>query len=62
MGERNKKLIFAGVLIAVIAMLLALLDLIVGFPYQGQMVMDILFLVAGAIVLYMGWDAYQDLR
>lgn len=44
--------------------LLAVADLITGVPFSGKhsMLMDILFLVAAAIVGYLSWDAYRDLR
>ena len=62
MGERSKKIIVGGGLVAIAAMVPAVIDLVASFPYGGQTVMDILFLCAGAIVLYMCYDAYQDLR
>lgn len=62
MGDRSKTMILGGAAVAAVATLLAVLDLIAGFPYGGQMVMDILFLIAGAIVLYMSYDAFMDLR
>ena len=46
----------------IIGALLAIVDLVVGFPFQGQMLMDIMFLVGAAMVGYMGWDSYRDLR
>ena len=61
MAERSKKMIVGGAVATALAMLLALADLISGFPYAGQTTMDILWLVAGAIVLYMCYDAFQDL-
>lgn len=63
MGERSKMLIFAGGGAAAIAMLLAITDLAAGFPYgKFNPTMDIMFLIAGAIVLYLCYDAFQDLR
>ena len=55
-------MIVGGAVVTGGAMILALCDLIAGFPYAGQTTMDILWLVAGAIVLYMCYDAMQDLR
>ena len=55
-------MILGGLVVAVLAILLALVDLVSGFPYSGQMTMDILFILAGLIVVYMCYDAYQDLR
>jgi hypothetical protein len=43
--------------------LLFFLDLVLGFPFSTvSMVVDIIGLVASAVVLFLGWDAYKDLR
>jgi hypothetical protein len=44
-------------------LLLFLLDLVVKFPFGGlNTFVDILAILACGAVLYLGWDAYQDLR
>ena len=44
-------------------LLLFLLDLILRFPFGGlSRVVDILAVLSCAAVLYLGWDAYQDIR
>lgn len=62
MGERSKKIIVGGAVLTVPAVVLAICDLAMGFPYGGAMVMDILFILAGLTILYMAWDAYQELK
>ena len=62
MANMTKNVIIGSIGIAGVVALLAILDLIVGFPFQGQMLMDIMFLVGAAMVGYMGWDSYRDLR
>jgi hypothetical protein len=44
-------------------LLLFLLDLILGFPF-GRMstIVNVVAILACSAVLYMGWDAYQDIR
>lgn len=42
--------------------LLFLLDLLLGFPFGGMMMVDIFGLLAGGFVLYLGVDAARDLR
>ena len=57
----TKKMIFASVGMAGLVALLAILDLALKFPFAGySMTLDILFLVAALIVLYMGWETYRE--
>jgi hypothetical protein len=56
-------MIIGSMAAAAIVGLLSLLDLVIKIPFAGyNPVMDILFLCSAAIVLYLGWDAYKDLR
>ena len=41
--------------------LASVLDMVTGFPFTGKIVMDILYLIAAATVIYMGYDAYKDM-
>jgi hypothetical protein len=41
--------------------LAALVDLALGVPFSRKIAMDVLFLLAAAMVIYMGYDAYRDL-
>jgi len=62
-AETSKRMIIGSVVAAGIVALLSILDLIIGIPFAGfSMLMDIMFIVAAALVGYLGWDAYQDLR
>jgi hypothetical protein len=59
----TKKLIFFAIGAAGVVALLAVLDLSLKFPFGGySMVMDILYLVAAAVVLFMGWDTWRENR
>ena len=42
--------------------LAAILDLALGFPFGGQMVLDIMFILAAGLVVYMGIDCMKDMR
>lgn len=45
-----------------LVVLLAIADIAMGMPFGGYSKgMDIMFLVAAGIVLYMGYDTYRDL-
>jgi hypothetical protein len=44
-------------------LLLFILDVVVKIPFGGlSLVVDIVSALACAIVLYLAWDAYQDVR
>ncbi len=64
----EKWLCWASMGISGLLLLLFLLDLVSGFPLgvsqvSGMgVVIDIFGILACAIVLYLGWDAYKDLR
>jgi hypothetical protein len=62
MANMTKNVIIGSMGIAGVVALLAIVDLIVGFPFQGQMLMDIMFIIGAGMVGYMGWDSYRDLR
>lgn len=63
MADRSKPLIIGSGVIATIAIVMAIADLAAGFPYGSfSSTMDILFILAGLIVLYLCYDAYSDLR
>ena len=57
----SKNMIFGSMAVAGLVLLLSTLNLVLGVPYgEGVLVMDILYLLAGGIVLYLGWDALRD--
>ncbi len=59
----TKKLIFSAMGAAGLVALLSILDLSLKVPFGGySMAMDILYLVAAAIVLFMGWETYRENR
>jgi hypothetical protein len=59
----EKKLCIASMSVAGLLLLLFVLDLIVKFPFGGPptfTVIDIVGLIAGAILLYLSWNALRD--
>jgi hypothetical protein len=59
----TKRLIFFAIGAAAVVALLAVLDLSLKFPFGGySLAMDIMYLIAAAIVLFMGWDTYRENR
>lgn len=57
----TKNMIFASFGVAGLVAAACLLDMATGIPFARQMVFDILFLLAAAVVGYLAWDAYQDM-
>ena len=58
----NKQLLFASMGVAGLVALLAILDLALKVPFGGySLLLDIFFLVASALVLYMSWDTIREL-
>jgi threonine/homoserine/homoserine lactone efflux protein len=62
MANASKSMIVGSMAAAGLVALACLFDLIFAVPFAGQMLFDILFLLAAGVVLYMGWDAYRDLK
>ncbi|RPI81769.1 MAG: hypothetical protein EHM42_10190 [Planctomycetaceae bacterium] len=57
----TKNMIFGSMATAGVVALAAILDMAIKVPFGGySLVMDILYLLAAGIVLYLGWDAYRD--
>lgn len=57
----NKQLVFGSFGAVFFVVLMCLLDLLAHFPFGGNMLLDILFLLSAAIVGYLAWSAYRDL-
>jgi hypothetical protein len=59
----DKWLCWASMGVAGLLLLLFLLDLVVKVPFGGiSMVVDILGLLASALVAFLAWDASRELR
>jgi len=59
----EKWLCWVSMGVAGVLLLLFVMDLALGFPFSRvSLVVDILGVVVSAIVGYLGWDAYKDLR
>ena len=40
----------------------SILDMVVGMPFGSQMVLDIMFILAGALTIYMGISCLKEIR
>jgi hypothetical protein len=64
MTDASKKMVLAAMISAGVVAVAALSDLVIGIPFAGKetMTFDIILLVSAAIVGYLAWDAFKDLR
>ncbi|MCH9654691.1 MAG: hypothetical protein K0U86_21340 [Planctomycetes bacterium] len=62
MTDAPKKMIIGSMAVSGIVVVLALVDMIIGIPFRGSTMMDIMFLISASLVLFLCWDAWQDLR
>lgn len=62
MSKVSKNTIIISWSVSGLVAILALLDIFTESPFAGQTTMDIMFLVCAALVGYMGYDAYKDLK
>lgn len=60
MSNVSKGMIVGSMAAAGLVAFFCVLDMVLGVPFAGRIVFDILFLIAAGIVLYMGYDAYRD--
>jgi hypothetical protein len=59
----EKRLCYGAMGVSGFLLLLFLLDLVVGFPFgRINIFVDIVGLLASALVLYLSYDAFRDLR
>ena len=59
----EKWLCWGSMGVAGLLLLLFVLDITLQIPFGGlSLVVDIIGILAAAIVVYLGWDAFQDLR
>jgi len=60
----EKKLSIASMVVAGLLLIAFLLDLIVGIPFGGPptfTMIDVVGVLAGALLLYLSWNALRDL-
>jgi len=62
MTDAPKKMIIGSMAASGLVAVLALVDMIIGMPFRGSTMMDIMFLISAALVLFLCWDAWKDLR
>lgn len=62
MAVKARNVVFGSIGVAGAMGLAAILDLVLGIPFGGQMVLDIMFILAAALVIYMGVDCLKEVK
>ncbi len=62
MAGQARNLVFGSLGVAALMGVAAILDLVLGMPFGGQSVWDILVILAAGLVIYMGIDCLKDIR
>ena len=62
MSSSSKKVIVGSMAASGLVALLSILDLALGIPFKRSFLMDVMFLLSAGAVIYMAYDAYQDLK
>ena len=57
----SKSMVVGSMIAAGVVAVASVMDLVFKFPFSGQILMDVMFLIGAGLVGYMGYDAYQDL-
>ena len=60
MSKQIKRLLIGSMIASGIVALTAIVDMILGIPYSGKMVFDVMFLISAAIVIYMGYETLKE--
>ncbi|MFO1019697.1 MAG: hypothetical protein U0903_03250 [Planctomycetales bacterium] len=58
----SKRLVLMAIVVAGFVVLLSILDLALKFPFNGAMMMDILFAISASITAYLGWEAFREIE
>lgn len=58
-GSRN--MLFGSMAVAGLVAVMTILDMAMGMPFGGQMVLDIMFLLSAALIGYMCFDTYKEM-
>lgn len=62
MAGKSRGIVIGSMGVAGLMGVLAIVDIVMGIPFGGQMVFDIMFILAAGLVAYMGIDCLKDAR
>ncbi len=62
MAGKARNIVVGSMGIAGLMALLAVLDIALSIPFGAQMTLDILFLLAAGLIVFMGVDCLKDIK
>ncbi|MCA9033750.1 MAG: hypothetical protein KDA91_01410 [Planctomycetaceae bacterium] len=62
MASKARNIVFGSIGVAGFMVIASILDMVVGMPFGSQMVLDIMFILAGALTIYMGISCLKEIR
>ncbi len=62
MAGQARNIVFGSLGVAALMGVAAILDLVLGMPFGGQSVWDIMVILAAGLVIFMGIDCLKDIR
>ena len=60
MSKQIKNMLLGSMAASGIVAVTAIVDMVLGIPYSGMMLFDIMFLISAAIIIYMGYDVLKE--
>ncbi len=62
MAGRPRNIVFGSLGVSALMAIAAVLDIVLGMPFGGQMIWDIMLILAAGLVIYMGIDCLKEIR
>lgn len=62
MASKSRNIVIGSMGVAGLMALAAVLDMATGIPFQGQIVFDVMFLLAAGLTIYMGVDCLKHAK
>jgi hypothetical protein len=62
MAGQARNIVFGSLGVSALMGIAAILDIVLGMPFGGQMTWDIMLILAAALVIYMGIDCLKEIR
>jgi len=62
MAGQARNIVFGSLGVSALMAIAAILDIVLGMPFGGQMTWDIMLILAAALVIYMGIDCLKEIR
>ena len=60
MSKQIKNMLLGSMAASGIVAVTAIVDMVLGIPYSGMVLFDIMFLISAAIIIYMGYEVFKE--